>query len=332
MDESKAGNSHERAQCRSLRRLVVIAGPTASGKSSLAVKAALRLQGEIVNCDSMQLHRGLAVGTAKPDERERCRVPHHLYDRLEPDEFFSAGRYMDEAREICRAISARGHLPFVVGGTGLYLRALLEGVFEGPSAHGELRRRLTQSEQRSGPGHLHRMLQRFDPQSASRIQPGDVFRQVRALEVYFVTGTPLSLLREQKVPFRGYRILKIGLRLPREKLYDRINFRVSRMLREGLADEVQRLLDAGYSQQSKGFEALGYGHVADFLQGRISREEAVERTRRDSRRYAKRQMTWFRREQGLHWIEQAGEDEEALQAFMKLYQQEDSWITLPEND
>ncbi|HSR67995.1 MAG TPA: tRNA (adenosine(37)-N6)-dimethylallyltransferase MiaA [Acidobacteriota bacterium] len=313
------------------RSLVIIAGPTASGKSALALKAALRLGGEIVNCDSMQLHRGLAVGTAKPSDEERATVPHHLYDRLDPDEFFSAGRYMKESREICAAICGRGHLPLVVGGTGLYLRALLQGVFEGPSADQDLRRRLKLSEEQKGPGHLYRMLKRLDPEAASRIQPADLVRQVRALEVHLLSGQPLSRLQKRTEPLQGYSVLKVGLRLPRRDLYDRIDRRVSKMFRGGLLEEVKRLLDAGYSPESKGFEALGYRHAAAALQGQLSLSEAIERTQADTRRYAKRQMTWFRREKGMLWLNRAGEADEALSEFMERFRREESWMACPES-
>ena len=195
--------------------LIAVAGPTASGKSALAVEAALRLDGEIINCDSLQLYRELQIGTGKPSARETGSVPHHLYDFLNPDQFYSAGRYMVEARRVCRQVRDRGRVPFVVGGTGLYLRALLAGVFEGPSRCEAVRDRLEKMVQRRGRERLHRLLSRKDPATARKIGAGDRRRLIRALEVYFLTGTPISRLQERRKPLAGYRILKIGLNLPR---------------------------------------------------------------------------------------------------------------------
>ncbi len=306
-------------------RLVAILGPTASGKSALAVAAARRLEGEIVNCDSMQLHKGMAVGTAKPSPEERRIVPHHLYDRIEPDEFFSAGLYAEEARPICRDIASRGRIPFLVGGTGLYFRAFTEGIFQGPSASQPLRRRLRQSSLRKGAGHLHRLLRRFDPESADRIAPNDELRLIRAIEVRLLSGQPISRLKSRRQPLQGFSILKIGIEMPRQTLYDRIDRRVGAMFSSGLVDEVERLLQAGFSSRSKGFEALGYRHAVAFLEGEIDLDQAMELTRRDSRRYAKRQLTWFRREKGMNWIDSPGEAPSALERFLKLFREPDAW-------
>lgn len=310
-------------------RLVVILGPTASGKSSLAIQAARALDGEIVNCDSMQLHRGLSIGTDKPNEGQRSTLPHHLYDRLEPDQSFSAGRYMTEARHCCSEISGRGKTPFVVGGTGLYLKALLEGVFEGPGASEPLRKRLKAAESSRGPGYLHRLLKRVDPRSADRIQAADQVRIVRAIEVFFLTSRPISDLRESRKPLLGYSVLKVGIDPDRLLLYGKIDRRVGKMFEGGFVDEVKNLLAAGFSRHDKGFEALGYRHVADHLEGSLSREAAIEATRRDSRRYAKRQLTWFRREEGVHWLSMPGEDPAALERFLRIYQNQEAWLPPP---
>ncbi|RPJ54946.1 MAG: tRNA (adenosine(37)-N6)-dimethylallyltransferase MiaA [Acidobacteria bacterium] len=299
-------------------KLIALAGPTGSGKSALAVEAALVLHGEIVNCDSMQLYRKLNIGTAKPTDQQRRLVPHHLYDLLEPDEVYSAGRYMQEARAVCRQIAGRGHTPLVVGGTGLYLRALLEGVFEGPGRTEELRRRLHRIAGQRGSAYLHRLLARRDPEAARRIQPADRIRLVRALEVFFATGSPISRLQPAREPFDEFSIVKIGLNLPRSELYARINRRVEEMFQSGLIEEVESLLRQDYSPDLKAFEALGYRAVVRFLKGEITLEEAVESTRRDTRRYAKRQMTWFRREADMHWIEFAGEDPRALEQVLAV--------------
>ncbi len=298
-------------------RLLALVGPTASGKSSLALEAARRLEGEIVNCDSMQLIRGMEIGTAKPGARERAEVPHHLYDRIQPDEYFSAGEYMHQARSVCREIADRGKLPIVVGGTGLYLRALLLGVFEGPQRSPRLRRRLVRIARGGGGGHLHRLLQRRDPDAARRIQPGDRVRLVRALEVLLLTGRPISHLQPQRQPLKGFFVRKVALGLDRKHLYDRINARVTRMFEGGIQQEVDGLLRQGFSSQCKGFEAIGYRQTVAALQGRMTLSEAVEDTARQTRRYAKRQVTWFRKEPGLCWIPYPGESPPAFEKLLE---------------
>ncbi len=291
--------------------LLVILGPTASGKSALGLAAARRWGGEIVNCDSMQLIRGMEVGTAKPSAEERRRVPHHLFDRIDPDEFYNAGRYMREARQVCRDIAARGQLPVVVGGTGLYLRALLQGVFEGPGRSGRLRRRLDRIAQRRGTAFLHRLLERHDPASARQIASGDRVRLVRALEVFYSTGEPISRLQRRRRPLEGFEVRKVGLQPERAELYARIDARVQSMFDGGLLEEVRLLLARGYPPHCKGFEALGYREALDVVEGRKSLAEAVGEAAQRSRRYAKRQLTWFGKEPGVCWIPLAGDSPEA---------------------
>ncbi len=298
--------------------LLVIAGPTASGKTSLALHLAKQLPGEIVNCDSMQMVRGLEVGTAKPTREERSRAPHHLFDIVDPEEFYSAGRYMSEARSICREIAARARVPIVVGGTGLYLRALLEGIFLGPGRTEPLRKRLKQMATRWGSDKLHRVLSRFDPASAEGIQPRDQIRVVRALEVYFVSGRPLGSQRSRRQPLEGFRVVKLALNPPREELYTRINKRVELMFEGGLIEEVKTLLRQGVPSDCKGFEAIGYRQVIRCLEHEIECAEALDLTARDTRRYAKRQLTWFRREPDLHWIEAFGHQKLALEEAVAL--------------
>ena len=266
----------------------------------------------------MQMYRQLQIGTAKPTSAQREQVPHHLYDLVDPDEYFGAGRYMKEARNVCRDIVSRGKISFVVGGTGLYLRALLEGVFEGPGRSEGLRGRLKRVGQRRGFEYLYRWLEKKDPEAARRIQPRDQIRIIRTLEIYLLTGKPISELQARREPLQNLSILKIGLNLPRDILYDRINRRVSEMFRSGLVQEVQQLLDRGYGPDCKGFEALGYRHVMDTVQGGLSREEAIARMQMDTRRYAKRQITWFRREKEVHWITVPGEDPAALEQLINL--------------
>ena len=298
--------------------LLAIVGPTATGKSSLALRLARALRGEIVNCDSMQMVKGMDIGTAKPSREEQATVPHHLYDRIGPDEWYSAGLYMEEARPICRGIAGRGCVPMVVGGAGLYLRALLLGVFKGPGRSQEQRRHLLKVAARKGKPALHEMLARVDPSSAQRIQPTDIVRIVRALEVYKQAGRPISEVQGERRPLKGFRIVKIGIGLEREKLCVRIDSRVREMFRAGLLEEVQGLLDQGFSPECKGFEAIGYRQAVSCLDGQISLEEAVERTCIDTRRYAKRQMTWFRKEPDLHWLSTPGENHKALAESLEL--------------
>ena len=304
--------------------LIALMGPTATGKSALGVTLAERLGGEIVNCDSVQMYRHLEIGTGKPSLQQRRLVPHHLYDMLDLDEYYSAGRYMAEARRICQDIVRRRRVPIVVGGSGLYLRALLEGFFAGPARCRELRTRLDQISARKGLTFLHDLLSKKDPDAAERIHPGDRLRIVRALEVYFLTGAPISHLqgphssrRFPQKPLEGFRILKFGLNIPRAILYDRIHRRVDEMFRSGLVQEVKRLLESGSSPRAKGFEAIGYPHVIAFLSGQMSLEKMIELTRQDSRRYAKRQMTWFRKEKNVHQIEFPGETVQALREVLE---------------
>ncbi len=298
--------------------LIVILGPTASGKSTLALRVAPELGGEIVNCDSMQMVRHLEIGTAKPSLEERHRVPHHLFDLVGPDEYFSAGTYMQEARRLCREIAARGRTPLVVGGTGLYLRVLLEGIFSGPGRSEDVRRRLDRIVLRRGSPVLHRILARRDPLAAAAIEPGDRVRVVRALEVLLLTGRQMSRLQPEVRPLEGFRIVKVGLEVPRPELYGRINLRVNRMFAGGLLEEVAHLLDLGYAPSAKAFEALGYRHAVAVVRGEMSLERAIELTQRDTRRYAKRQLTWFRREKNVRWLHVAGDDPSAREQFLSL--------------
>jgi tRNA dimethylallyltransferase len=284
----------------------------------LATATALAVNGEIVNCDSMQLYRRLDIGTAKPSVEERALVPHHLYDLLEPDEVYSAGRYMTEARQVCADIASRLRVPVVVGGTGLYLRALLEGVFEGPGRSEDLRARLHRIADRKGTAWLHGFLRKRDPVAAARIQPADRIRIVRALEIFLATGHPITSLQPRREPLQGFQIVRLGLNLPRSELYARISRRVDRMFESGLVEEVKGLLLQGFRPDIKSFEALGYRHVVAFLDGRMTIEEARELTARDTRRYAKRQLTWFRRDPEMQWIEFPGEDPRALGALLDL--------------
>lgn len=291
--------------------LICVIGPTASGKSALAIKLAQELGGEIVNCDSMQMVRELEIGTAKPGLSEKAACPHHLFDLVSVSEVYSAGQYMIQARKICSEITSRGRVPIVTGGTGLYLRALLQGMFDGPSREEAIRQRLKTISTKKGTAFLHKWLSSRDPRAAGQIKPSDEVRLIRALEVRIVTGSTISSMRGQEEALSGYRIIKIGLNPDRQFLYDRINRRVVKMFDAGLLNETRNLLEMGYDASCKGFDALGYKYAIQVLKGAMEESRAIELTQRDSRRYAKRQMTWFRREPGVRWIIGTGETEES---------------------
>jgi tRNA dimethylallyltransferase len=288
--------------------LVAIAGPTGSGKSSLALRVAAGRHGEIVNCDSIQLYRHLDIGSAKPSPAERGAIPHHLIDVLDPDQIFTAGEYSRRARDVLSEITGRGRLPIVAGGTGFYLRALLDGLFHGPRRDQPLRDRLATRERRR-PGSLHRLLVRFDTASARRIHPNDLPKVMRALEVCLLTRRPLSdHFAAGRDALSGYRVIKIGLFPDREALYARLEERARRMFEGGLIDEVRGVRARGFPASSKALESLGYRQAVQVIQGELTVKEALFYTIRDTRRYAKRQMTWFRRETGLEIYRGFGDD------------------------
>jgi tRNA dimethylallyltransferase len=290
---------------------IVIVGPTASGKSRLGVSLALRYGGEIIGCDALQLYRHMDIGTAKVTAAERREVPHHMLDILDPDEDFSAGVYQESARKALVSIRERGHIPFVVGGTGFYLRALLDGLFDGPSRDESRRVRMRKIIERKGPEFLHRALERVDSRSAARIAETDGERIIRAYEIYLISGKPMSWWQDQpRDALHGYRWLKMGIDTPRGTLYARIDDRVDAMFRAGLLEETRALL-AMFPRNSPAFKAIGYRQTIDFLDGKIALEQAMEDTKKESRHYAKRQMTWFRRDPEIEWIPEA-EDPDAL--------------------
>ncbi len=301
--------------------LAVILGPTASGKSALALDLAQRFAGEIISCDSVAVYRGFEIGTAKPTRDERTLVPHHLLDVAEPDEPFTAGEYARQARAVIDAIVQRGKLPIVVGGTGLYLRALLEGLFPGPQRSDELRERLRRRVTRFGSSYLHRVLTRLDPAAAARIHANDAPKLIRAVEVCLASRSRMSELWRQRGrdPLRGFRILRIGLNPPRDKLYDRINLRAREMFDHGLVEETGALLSRyGQRKEVTALDSLGYRQATQLLRGEFTLEQAIAAAQQGHRNYAKRQMTWFRREPEVAWLEGFGDDPAAAQQAADL--------------
>jgi tRNA dimethylallyltransferase len=298
--------------------VVVVLGPTASGKTALALAIARRLGGEIVNCDSVAMYREFDIGTAKPSAEERAEIPHHLLDCVDPLADLSAGEYARQARRILREIVLRErHLPIVSGGTGLYLRALLEGLFPGPQRSEELRIKLRNRVQKNGTEHLHRILRRLDSSAANRIHANDVPKVIRAIEVCLASRQSsrqnmTELWQQGREPLHGFRILRLGLNPDREILYARINQRAANMLDQGLIAETERLL-AKHGAQARPFASLGYKQALQFLRGELDRESALSAAQQAHRNYAKRQITWFRREPDVHWLAGFGDDP-AIQA------------------
>ena len=314
--------------------VVVVLGPTASGKTALALAIARRFHGEILNCDSVAMYREFEIGTAKPSAAERAEIPHHLLDCVDPLTDMSAGEYARQARQVLHEIAPRENeqrrrLPIVSGGTGLYLRALLEGLFRGPQRSEELRNKLRSRAKQHGPEHLHRILRRLDAAAASRIHANDVPKVIRAIEVCLAsrqtshqTSHPTShptmteLWQQGREPLRGFRILRLGLNPEREALYARINQRAAKMFDDaiggGLIAETERLLKK-YGDQARPLKSLGYKQALQYLRGEVDRESALAAAQQAHRNYAKRQITWFRQEPDVHWLAGFGDDP-AIQA------------------
>jgi tRNA dimethylallyltransferase len=290
--------------------LLVLLGPTASGKTALSLHLAERFHGEIVSCDSVAVYREFEIGTAKPALQDRNRIPHHLIDVADPTEQFTAGDYSRLARAAIGGIHARGHMPVVVGGTGLYLRALLEGLFAGPARSEELRERLRQRQATRGTEHLHRLLQKLDPPAAAIIHTNDVPKLIRAIEVCLSARQSMTVMWQAgRDPLRGFRILRIGLNPTREALYQRVNLRAQAMFKQGqgLVEETRMLKDR-YGEAARPLASLGYKQAQQFLRGELSLEQAIAAAQQGHRNYAKRQMTWFRREPDVEWINGFGDD------------------------
>jgi len=298
------------------RPLIAIVGPTGSGKSELALAVAEKFGGEIVNCDSLQVYRYFNIGTAKLGLEERRGIPHHLLDVVDPDQPFSAGEFARRARTALAEIAGRDRLPIVTGGTGLYLRALIDGLFPGPARDEVVRRRLAQREARRR-GSLHRLLRRFDPSAAGRIHPHDVQKLVRAVEVCMLTRRSLTdEFAAGRDGLEGYRVLELGLTPPRSALYERLDLRCTRMFEGGLVDEVRRILLLGFSPSVKPLESHGYKQALQVLRRELTLEEAVDQAQRNTRRYAKRQWTWFRRAAAMQWLEGFGEESGVREAVL----------------
>jgi len=296
--------------------LIVVLGPTAVGKSRVAVDLALRFGGEVVSGDSIQVYRGFDIGTDKPTEETRRGVPHHLIDVVGPEIQFTAADFVRQALAAARGIAARGRLPVIAGGTGLYLKALLDGLFPGPGRDEAVRAALEAEAKEKGLDALFRRLEAVDPEYARKIRGRDRVRIIRALEVQATTGRPISEhFRSTESPVKGRTVIRIGLRLEREALVKRIEARVDRMFARGLIEEVRGLLDRGVPETAPPFRALGYSHVLRHLKGEIGRNEAVALTKTDTRQYAKRQMIWFRKMAGIVWF--PPDDGLALEEFVQ---------------
>lgn len=291
-----------------LSHLVVILGPTGSGKTALSLALADRFGGEIVNCDSVALYRDFDIGTAKPNPEERARAPHHLFDVADPSSQLSAGEYARRARQVLREIRGRDKLPIVVGGTGLYLRALLEGLFPGPLRSEQLRERLRQRSRSNHSNYLHRLLRRLDPKAAQNIHAHDTPKLIRAIEVCLATRQQMTAMWKQgREPLQGFSIVRLGLDPERKMLYERINRRAEQMFAAGLVEETAGLRQK-YGERAWALASLGYRQAGQLLNGEISRERAIAEAQQGHRNYAKRQMTWFRREPEVHWLHGFGDE------------------------
>lgn len=291
--------------------IYAIVGPTASGKTALGVELALRIGGEIINCDSVQIYRGIQIATAKPSEGEKRGIPHHLIDYVDPNVNYTVGDWSRDAAAKIAEIESRGRVPVLAGGTGFYLRTLRQPLFESPKTDEQLRERFRRIRDKRGPEHLHRILQRIDSEAASKLFPRDHVRVVRALEYYFQTGELFSKQqpnRAEPPEFAG-RIRLFVLNPPRAELYERINRRTEEHFRLGLVDEGKHLVASGVKDTGNALGSHGYRRVCEYLRGERSLESAVEQTKQDVRNYAKRQLTWFRREEGAIWLDGFGQDE-----------------------
>lgn len=286
-----------------MNKIVVICGPTGIGKTRFAIQVSQRFNGEIISADSMQIYKFMDIGTAKPDAQELEAARHHLVDFLDPKEDFDAGMYVKAADKAVQEIVSKGCLPIVAGGTGLYIKALINGLFRSYPVNQQIIEKYMKQVEEKGPEHLHDRLTKCDPESAQKIHANDTFRVVRALEIFQTNGVLMSACqKEHQFGQKRYETLKIGLHMDREILYKRINQRVDAMIQQGLYEEVLHLIGKGYSPDLKSMQSIGYKHMALYINGAIDWEEAVRLLKRDSRRYAKRQFTWFNKDMDIHWL------------------------------
>jgi tRNA dimethylallyltransferase len=289
--------------CANKPKIIVICGPTAVGKTSVAIDLAKIYNGEIISADSRQIYRYMNIGTAKPAPKQLAEIPHYLVDFIDPDQHFDAGQFAQMANEIILKSIRKNQQPFVVGGTGLYIKALLSGLFEADISDSSVRGRLTKEADEYGKTALYERLKKIDPETANRLHPNDVYRIIRALEVFESSGKSLSKWhREHRFSETQYCVLKLGLYIEKEILYKQIDQRVDMMITEGLIEEVRAILKRGYSADLKSMKAIGYSHVINYLLGNCTLDEAVRTLKRDTRRYSKRQMTWFRADAEINWI------------------------------
>jgi tRNA dimethylallyltransferase len=300
-------------------KLIIICGPTGIGKTSIGIRLAKKYAGEIISADSMQVYRYMDIGTAKPSPEERARITHHLIDIADPNEPFDAAAFSRLSKEIVFQLHSRGITPLVVGGTGLYIKALIHGFFRAAPPDPEIRLKLKEEAKNSGLSALYERLMHLDPEAAGRIHPNDAFRIIRSLETYRLTGKKISE-HHKNHGFLEYlfEVLKIGLILPRDILYQRINTRVDRMMESGFLKEVEGLLQRGFSPDLKPMQSIGYRHLVEFIQGKISIEDAIENLKQDTRRYAKRQLTWFKADPDVVWKspENIFEIEQVIETFL----------------
>ncbi|MBA4367939.1 MAG: tRNA (adenosine(37)-N6)-dimethylallyltransferase MiaA [Desulfobacterium sp.] len=284
------------------QKIIIICGPTGIGKTSTAIQLSQEFSGEIISADSMQIYREMDIGTAKPTQTDQELVPHHMINVVHPDEPFDAATFIKKADSVIRSLIQRNRLPFIVGGTGLYIKALIHGLFRTRPADKEVMSRFRNKSDQFGSETLHKQLKECDPQAAARIHPNDAFRIIRALEIFEATGKPISTYHDlHRFSEKKYHALKIGLSCEREALYALINQRVDIMLDQGLLGEVEQLLNKGYPADLKSMQSLGYRHMTAYLTGKITWDEAVNTMKRDTRRYAKRQMTWFKADPEIKW-------------------------------
>ena len=320
MSDLAATEKEEQVQPAARIAVGFIVGPTGAGKSALAMEVAERSNCEIINADSRQFYRGMDLGTAKPSADDRARVPHHLIDVRDPDNSLDVAEFAQLARDAIDEIAARGRNPLVVGGSGLYLRVIRGGIFRGPAASLEVRDRLARVAAEHGVAHLHQQLREIDREAADRIGVNDLYRIVRALEVFELTGETISAhQRRHRFADIGYDTLTVGVEVERKKLYEAIDRRFDAMIAAGLVEEVRALIDAGYSPEKPPLSTIGYKQIAAYLRGEIALADAVAAAKQESRRLAKRQLTWFRREQEIVWLDPERGTQDACALFGKFF-------------